>query len=167
MRMPDVLPRRLRGLLADRRGNFMLEFALALPILFLLLVGLLDLGRFSLMKSALLQGAREGAQYGMIAPDDTTNIQTTAQNATGLTGATATSSTICECVYNTPVDCSSTCADSSKPKKYVQVITTASFRSVLKPATTSFGLNGGPGVGWAGSWTPPTTATATVTMIVP
>ena len=56
-------PRRLR---ADRRGNFVIEFALALPILFLLLVGLLDLGRFSLEKSAMLQGAREGAQYGIL-----------------------------------------------------------------------------------------------------
>ena len=41
-------------------GNVMLEFALALPILALLLVGLLDLGSYSLQKSAMLQGARAG-----------------------------------------------------------------------------------------------------------
>ena len=57
------LAQRLR---ADCLGNFMIEFALAMPILFLMLVGLLDLGRYSLQKSALLQGAREGAQYGRV-----------------------------------------------------------------------------------------------------
>ncbi len=86
----------LRRLAADRRGNLMIEFALVLPILALMLVGLLDLGRFSLDKSAMLQGAREGAQYGILAPDDSANINTTAQNATGLTGVTATNSVFCE-----------------------------------------------------------------------
>ena len=51
----------LARLAADRGGNLVIEFALALPILSLLLFGLLDLGRYSLQKSALLQGAREGA----------------------------------------------------------------------------------------------------------
>ena len=47
-------------------GNVMLAFALALPVLMLLTVGLLDLGSYSLQKSAMLQGARAGAQYGIL-----------------------------------------------------------------------------------------------------
>ena len=86
-----------RRIAADRRGNVLIEFALALPILFMLLVGLLDLGRFSLQKSAMLQGAREGAHYGIIAPTDSTNINTTAQNATGRTDVTASNTVFCEC----------------------------------------------------------------------
>jgi len=159
----------LRRLAADRRGNLMIEFALVLPILMLMLVGLLDLGRFSLDKSAMLQGAREGAQYGIMAPDDSSNINTTAQNATGLTGVTATNSVFCECpaVPGTAVTCSGAtpCAAGAARKKYITVNTTKSFNSVLGPATTNFGMNGSKG--WAGSWTPPTTVTGSVTLIVP
>jgi Flp pilus assembly protein TadG len=159
----------VRRLAADRRGNLMIEFALVLPILTLLLVGLLDLGRFSLDKSAMLQGAREGAQYGIIAPDDSTNINTTAQNATGLSGVTATNSVFCECpaAPGTAVTCSGAtpCAAGATRKKYVTVNTTRAFTSVLGPATTTFGLNGTQG--WIGAWTPPTSTSASVTMIVP
>ena len=148
-------------LAADRRGNVMIEFALTLPILFLLLVGLLDLGRFSLQKSAMLQGAREGAQYGIIAPTDSTNINTTAQNATGRTDVTASNTVFCECssAPGTAVSCATTCTSGAVLKKYITVSATASFSSVLGAATTNFGS--------FGSWTPPTSVSASVTMIVP
>lgn len=157
----SALLRTVRRLRADRQGNLMIEFALALPLLFLLLVGLLDLGRFSLQKSAMLQGAREGAQYGIIAPTDSTNINATAQNATGRTDVTASNSVFCECssAPGTTVSCSSTCSGSAVLKKYVTVTTIASFSSVLGTATTSFGS--------FGSWTPPTSVNASVTLIVP
>jgi Flp pilus assembly protein TadG len=157
--MTAMLSRYAKRLATDQQGNFLLEFALALPILFLLVVGLLDLGHYSLQKSALLQGAREGAQYGIVAPADTANIQTTAQNATGLTGVTATASTFCECVSGTAVSCSSTCSGGATLKKYVAVTTTRAFSSVLGAATTTFGN--------FGSWTPPTDLSASITMIVP
>lgn len=158
----------LRRLAADRRGNLMIEFALVLPILALMLVGLLDLGRFSLDKSAMLQGAREGAQYGILAPDDSANINTTAQNATGLTGVTATNSVFCECpaVPGTAVTCSGAtpCAAGATRKKYITVNTSRSFTSVVAPAA-SFGMNGSNG--WTGTWSPPTSVAASVTLIVP
>jgi Flp pilus assembly protein TadG len=149
----------LARLAADRGGNLVIEFALALPILSLLLVGLLDLGRYSLQKSALLQGAREGAQYGSFNPSDSSGTNTTAQNATGLSGATATSRVFCECTSGVTVSCSSTCSGGALLKKYVTVTTTKSFSSVLSVTTLNFGS--------FGSWTPPTTSSATVTMICP
>ena len=162
-----VLHRFSRRLATDRRGNLMIEFALALPILFLMLVGLLDLGRFSLQKSAMLQGAREGAQYGIMAYTESTNINTTAQNATGLSGVTATNSVFCECssAAGTAVACTATCTGGATLKRYVTVTTTANFSSVLGSATTTFGLNGSHG--WSGAWTPPTSVSASVTLIVP
>ncbi len=155
------LSRRLR---ADRGGNLMIEFALALPILFFLLVGLLDLGRFSLQKSAMLQGAREGAQYGIIAPTETANINTTAQNASGLSGVTASNVVFCECVSGTTVACTTsgsptTCAGGATLKKYITVSATASFSSVMGSASTAFGS--------FGTWTPATSVSASVTLIVP
>jgi Flp pilus assembly protein TadG len=163
--MFDVIWHRLTGLRADRRGNFAIEFALALPILFLLMVGLLDLGRYSLQKSALLQGAQEGAQYGILAPTETDNITTTAQNATGLSGVTATVDVFCECVAGVRLDlasCGTTCAGGGMPKKYVKVMTNRTFTSVLVPTSATFSVGS-----WTGGWTPPTAVSADVTMIVP
>jgi Flp pilus assembly protein TadG len=142
---------------ANRGGNIALEFALALPILTLLLIGLLDLGRFGMQKSALLQGAQEGANYGIQYPTDTAGITSTAQTATGLTGVTATPTVFCECTAGTTVACGATCSGGGTLKKYVQVRTDKSFSSVLSVTKMDFGK--------FGSFTPPTSLTATVTMI--
>jgi Flp pilus assembly protein TadG len=144
-------------LAADRAGNVMLEFALALPILMLLTVGLLDLGSYSLQKSAMLQGARAGAQYGILDYSNNAKVETTAQNATGLTGVTATASWFCECVSGTPVGCTS-CSGGVTLKRYVKVRVSKTFDSVLTTSTLNFGR--------FGSWTPPTDLSAEVTMMV-
>ncbi|OFW98433.1 MAG: hypothetical protein A3D94_04230 [Alphaproteobacteria bacterium RIFCSPHIGHO2_12_FULL_66_14] len=148
-----------RRLVLDRRGNILLEFALILPVVFILLVGMLDLGRFGIQKSAMLQGARAGGQYAIVAPDQSASINTTAQNATGLTGVTATNSVFCECVSGTAVACTTTCGSGETLKTYVTVTTTKAFSSVLSVATLSFA--------GMGSWSPPTSVTASVTLIVP
>jgi Flp pilus assembly protein TadG len=145
-------------LAADRSGNIIIEFALALPILIVLTLGLLDLGRYSMQKSALLQGARAGAQYGVLAPTEEANINSTAQTATGLTGVTATSSVFCECVSGATVLCSTTCSGGATIRRYVTVNMNKTFDSVLTTSTLSFGA--------LGSWTPPTTMSASVTMMV-
>ncbi len=143
----------------DRHGNIMIEFALVVPVLFILLVGMLDLGRFGLQKSAMLQGARAGGQYATVAYSESSNINTTAQNATGLTGVTATNTVFCECVSGTTVSCSTTCGSGQTLKRYVTVTTTKAFSSVLSVATLS--------LAGIGSWSPPTSITASVTLIVP
>jgi Flp pilus assembly protein TadG len=153
---------------ADRSGNVMLEFALALPILTLLLVGLLDLGSFGLQKSAMLQGARAGGQYAILVCSDSTtcaaqssNINSTAQGATGLSGVTATNSPFCECVTGTQLACTPTpvCASGQTLKRYITVNTTKAFSPALAVAALNFAS--------FGSWTPPTLVSASVTMIVP
>lgn len=142
----------------DRAGNFMLEFALSLPVLSLMLVGMLDLGRYALQQSSITEGARQGAQYGILAYTDTANINTTARNATGLSGVTATNAVFCECVAGTTVSCSSTCGTGTF-KRYITVTTSKAFSSVLSSGTLSFGS--------FGSWTAPTSTSASITMIVP
>jgi Flp pilus assembly protein TadG len=159
MRPIAMLLSLLRGCSADRRGTAMVEFGLAMPLLCVLLVGLLDLGKYSLQKSSLLQGAREGAHYGIMAHTETANINTTAQNATGLTGVTATNSVFCECVAGTTVLCTATCGTGITLKRYITVTTSKSFSSVLGGASLNFGS--------LGSFTPPTSLSATITMIVP
>ena len=146
-----------RPLAPECGGNILIEFALALPIIFLLLAGMLDLGRYGLQKSAMLQGAREGAQYGVIAYSDSANINTTAQNATGLTGVTATNSVFCECVSGTTVACTSTCSGGTSPRRYITVTTTRTFTPMV--SSLSFGA--------FGSWTAPSALSASITLLVP
>jgi Flp pilus assembly protein TadG len=146
--------------LRDSAGNVAIEFTLALPVLCLLFVGLIDLGRYGLQQSSMLEGARQGAQYGMLAPSDSANINTTAENATGLAGVTATNTVFCECVSGTSVSCTTICAATGfSPKTYVTVTASKPFTSILASATLNFGS--------FGSWTPPTSTTASVTMVAP
>ena len=155
--LPNLLRLKGRRLGADCGGNILIEFALALPIIFLLLAGMLDLGRYGLQKSAMLQGSREGAQYGVIAYTDSANINTTAQNATGLTGVTATNSVFCECVSGTTVSCTSTCSGGTSPRRYITVTTTKTFTPMV--SSLSFGA--------FGSWTAPSALSASITLLVP
>jgi Flp pilus assembly protein TadG len=149
------------ALAADRSGNIAIEFALCLPILLLLTVGLLDLGRYSLQKSAMLQGARAGAQYGILdySAGAEAKVNTTAQEASGLSGVTASTGWFCECASGTAVSCDAavTCSGSVMKKRYVTVSLSKTFDSVLT-TPANFGV--------FGSWTPPTSLSASVTMMV-
>jgi Flp pilus assembly protein TadG len=147
-------------------GNMLIEFALALPVLCLMMVGMFDLGRFGLEKSAMLQGAREGAQYGIQAlndPNFSTNVSATAQNATGLGGVTATATVFYECTSGVGVSGlppqGTVCGSGAAPKTYLTVQVTKAFASVLAAGGASFGS--------FGKWTAPTTVSASVTMICP
>ena len=161
--MPGFLVRLLQRLWHRDGGNMMIEFALALPVLSIMLLGMLDLGRFGLDKSAMLPGAREGAQFGTLTPNspnltatDLTNVNTTAQGATGLTGVTASSSLFCECTSGSGVSCTSTCAGGLK--HYITVTTTRPFTSVVGTTGLNFGS--------MGRWVAPTSLSASVTMIL-
>jgi Flp pilus assembly protein TadG len=156
--VPRGLFQDCRRVAADRAGNVMIEFVLALPVLFMLLIGLLDLGRFGLQKSAMLEGARAGAQYGILAPTDSSNINSTAQTATGLSGVTATNALFYECVSGVQVSSTTTCSGGTPPKEYITVNTTKSFSSVLMVATFNLGVF---------SWTAPTSVSASYTILVP
>src|SRR5262245_27709926 len=51
------------GLWADRRGSAMVEFALAFPVLAVILVGVLEVGRAIHYHQALTEGVRAGVRY--------------------------------------------------------------------------------------------------------
>ncbi len=55
-----------------KNGQSIVEFALILPIILLLIMGALDLGRAFFMKIALINAAREGASYLAYHPADKT-----------------------------------------------------------------------------------------------
>lgn len=77
---------RMRGLLSPRcnnrptaglgeRGQDAVEFALLIPLLLLIIVFILDLGRVTYFTAVLHNAARQGARYGSIEPADTAGIE--------------------------------------------------------------------------------------------
>ena len=56
------------------RGQSLVEWALILPVLLLVLMVIIDLGRVTYTYSALFNSTREGARYATIYPDDTSGI---------------------------------------------------------------------------------------------
>ncbi len=63
------------------RGQSLVEFALVLPIILMILLGLLDFGRAFYTMVALRDAADEGASYAAIRPNDTVGIQRRAAEA--------------------------------------------------------------------------------------
>lgn len=56
----------LRRLRRDRRGGAMVEWALVAPMLIMLLLGSVDLGRYVWIRASLDHAAREGARYASL-----------------------------------------------------------------------------------------------------
>lgn len=65
---------------APERGQDLVEFALTLLPLFILVIGILDLGRAAYAYAVLHNAAREGCRYGVINPDDTDTIKNVVVN---------------------------------------------------------------------------------------
>ncbi len=59
----------------SRIGQSIVEMALLLPVLLLISVVAIDLGRGIYYYSAIYNAAREGARYGIIHPEDITGIK--------------------------------------------------------------------------------------------
>lgn len=55
-------------------GQELAEFAITLPLLMLILIGVFDLGRVVYYASALQNAAREGARLGIVTPWDTNAV---------------------------------------------------------------------------------------------
>jgi hypothetical protein len=73
-----------RNKLPPPRGQEAVEFALLLPLLLLVLIGILDLGRLFHAAITITNAAREGARFGIEHPSEIGNIEAAVQQeATG------------------------------------------------------------------------------------
>ena len=59
----------------SQRGQSMVELAMLLPILLLILLGIIDLGRVFNAYIVITNAAREGVRYGSLYPSDTSGIR--------------------------------------------------------------------------------------------
>ena len=75
-----------RGREKAERGQSLLELAILLPVLLLVLLGILDVGRLYMTLVAITDAAAEGASYAASHPTETVEIQQrAAESSTALT----------------------------------------------------------------------------------
>lgn len=120
--------------MARERGASLVEFALMIPFLALLLVGVIDFGRAYYVNVEVSNAAYTGALYGTQNYTDITGMQNAATgDAPDVPGVAATATYGCECSDGTnPVaSCTSQPSCSVNVVNYVQVTTTATYKPIL------------------------------------
>ena len=125
-------------------GAAAVEFALILPMLILMVIGIYEMGKIVYTRSALESAARAGTQSGFTDPSDTAAMEaaaTAALTASGITGATVAPPTqICECSNSTVVNCSTGSCATGTVRHYVTVTITKPHTPMLNLTALPFGL---------------------------
>ena len=116
-------------------GGALIEFALVLPILVLLSLGVADYGAAANLATKLNNAARAGAQYGLSHPADTCGI------AAAVTGATNDSTTgMTVKVFQGPTTSSSVtlsgCSNPTAPVAYYCTCSDSSSTATVQDCTT-------------------------------
>jgi len=76
------------------RGQSLVEFALCIPVLILILIGIFDLGRVFNAYIVVTNASREGAYFGVLNPSDTDGIVARAINEAQGSGVSLSSDNI-------------------------------------------------------------------------
>jgi Flp pilus assembly protein TadG len=124
--------------LSAETGQTLLEVALLSPLLLVLAIGIIEVGRFAYYSIIVANAARAGAQYGaqnLLTAADTTGIQTAAKNdGQSLAGLTVTSQQMCGCTGSTTsATCPATgCTSPNRALVYVEVSVSGTFNSLFR-----------------------------------
>jgi Flp pilus assembly protein TadG len=128
-------PRTTRA--GGQRGQSLVELALVVPILLILLVGIIEIGRFAYYSILVSNAARAGAQYGaqsLATAKDTVGITAAAnRDGQGGTGLTVTPGQRCGCSGTTlTATCPATlCVLPNHALVYVRVQVQGQFNSLF------------------------------------
>lgn len=120
--------------LRDVEGASFVELALVLPLFFLMLIPVIDLGRGFYASIEVSSAAHSGAMYGLENPSDTAGmIQAAKAGAANLTNVSATATYGCECSDGTsPVaSCATIPTCTYNYVTYVDVSVTSAYKTVF------------------------------------
>jgi uncharacterized membrane protein len=68
----------------NRRGNTVVEFALALPVLLAMLTGVADYGLYFMQRAAVLNAAKDAARIAVASPENQSPITMAEEHAQGI-----------------------------------------------------------------------------------
>jgi Flp pilus assembly protein TadG len=118
---------------SSRSGQTVVELAMLLPLLLVLCVGAIEIGRYAYFDILIANAARAGAQYGaqsLIQAADLNGITAAAQND-GLNGMTVAAIQQCTCPGGTPGACPTGAPACTQQQVYVQVTTSDTYDSLF------------------------------------
>jgi Flp pilus assembly protein TadG len=127
----------VRRFLRTEAAQSLAEFALLTPILFVMLIGAVDIGRYTHFRMLLGNSAHAGAEYGSLNVStvlDSTGISSAATNdAPTITGIAVTPGYGCTCADGTGTTtvCTTTMCSSSHRILYVTVVAKATFKPLF------------------------------------
>ena len=117
------------------RGTAAVEMAIILPVLVVISLGAVDLGRLFYDGVNVANAARAGLSYGSLSEtksQNTTQITALANNdgaANG--GVNVTVTRVCECAGGSVVNCESGTCSGNPPRVYVKVSTSKTYNTLL------------------------------------
>jgi Flp pilus assembly protein TadG len=138
----------IRAILEGDSAQNLLEFALVAPVVLLLLVGAVEIGRLAYLGMLVKNAARAGVQYGaqnLATAADDSGMQNAALNdGQNITGLTAVASHFCTCADGSSSSCAAGDCSASHRLVYVQVNTTGQFQPLIRcpGLPSSYTLNG-------------------------
>jgi Flp pilus assembly protein TadG len=116
-----------------QRGNALLEAALATPVLFLILCGVVDFGRAFYFTDIAAGSARAGTQYGMISSANAGNTagmeQAAREEAAGVPSSIFSAAARFYCQNSD--GSAATCSDTSTAEEYVEVVTHIKYSMLI------------------------------------
>ena len=126
--------------LKNTRGVAAVEFALLVPILLALFMGLASYGLAMFEKMELTSAARAGAQVALIDTSDIAAIQeavVAATNNSDITTADVTVTESCQCSDGTPPSggCGTSCGDGGTNRYFYTITATEDYTLLLFPTT--------------------------------
>ena len=145
-----------RRSMAASAGSAAVEFAITVPLLVALVIGVADYGTMVNQQAMLEAATRAGAEYARANPGDANLVTNTQNTVTGFTtfssAVTATVSVVCTCVDNsTPANCNSPnpCAGITNPStaqtdtrvlQYVSVAATQTVSPLIPHASSQLSV---------------------------
>lgn len=130
---PSASGARLDG--NSQRGLSIVELGLAMPLMMVVMLGTVDLGRGMVAALCVTGAATAGAQYGARTTGATTDVLGMAAAAKASAPGSAidaTARSFCECPGNVPDDClNSNCPDDYSPELYVEVTASTTFQTMF------------------------------------
>ncbi|HEY9079907.1 TadE family protein [Magnetovibrio sp.] len=120
----------------SQKAAVAVEFALLVPVMGVMLLGLLDYAIVAFHKMELESATRSGAQYAMLDSSDTSLISTTVKNSTNLDTdfLEVDIAEFCECIDGSSITCADTCATGSV-RSFMRITATYTHNPIFIPVT--------------------------------
>jgi|SRR5579884_1147130 len=132
----------------SQAGVALVEFALVVPVMMLILIGLIEVGRFAYLAILVGNAAHAGAEYGaqtIVTVTDTTGMRNAAlQDGQSISGLNASGTQVCKCwngATASALSCSASvtsCPAGSHRVIYAQVSATGTFHPLFNYGPLGF-----------------------------